>query len=315
MTSSFFLANFIILGVISAKSIWGSLYFLANRQKTTKRTVRIFFLLIPLLGKSKGEQPWGVVYDARTKQPIDPAVVTIAVHESGVGEFKQSRITDIEGRFNFLVTPGHYTLTAEKTNYSFPSKIVAGKTDGRYKNIYRGEIIEVNNPYVINLNIPMDPVNFDWNQSIKKKKKTFSLEPLKNHGRTILILSAAIAMGVYNAYYPSNLNLAIIALYLFNFLFIKKPVNQKLWGRVYYRITHEPAPMLTIKAIRQPYNLTVATTQSDHLGRYFLLLAQGKYTIEVEGPKSPGEKPQTLAKFENIEVNRKKEVVNFDIGL
>lgn len=101
----------------------------------------------------KKEKPWGVVYDSRTKLPIDPALVTIAVHENGVGEFKQTRTTDIEGRFSFLVTPGKYVLTAEKTHYRFPSRVVKGQEDGEYKNVYRGEVIEVENPYIINLNI------------------------------------------------------------------------------------------------------------------------------------------------------------------
>lgn len=305
------LLNLTLAGAITLKSVADTIYFLIHRGKITKPTVRVFYSFLPLLGKNQGEQPWGVVYDSRTKQPIDPAMVTIAVHENGVGEFKQSRVTDIEGRFSFLVTPGHYVVTAEKTHYSFPSKLVAGKTDGKFTNVYHGEVIEVINPYIINLNIPMDPVDFDWNQSIKKKEKTFLIELLKNHGRTILILSAAVATGVYNAYYPSNFNLAIIAVYLFNFLFIRKRINQKLWGRTYYKITHEAAPRLKIKAVRKPYNLTVATTQSDHLGRYFLLLAQGQYAIEVYA-----EKDQTLLKkFENIKVTKKKEIVNFDIAI
>jgi len=104
-------------------------------------------------------------------------------------------------------------------------------------------------------------------------------------------------------------------MYLFNLLFVKTYVEQKLWGTTYYKITKEPAPRLTIRAIRLPHGLTVATTQSDHLGRYFLLLAKGTYTIEVSDPGKDKSKTQVIARLENIIVTREKEVINFDIGI
>lgn len=307
--------NLIGAVVLTAISIYQTFYSIKNKKKLPTLTARIFLLFKPLLGKTQRGKPWGVVYDSVTKTPIDPAIVTIAVHENGVGEFKQERITDVEGRFSFLVTPGHYVLTAEKTNYTFPSKIVTGQSDGKYKNIYHGEVIEVENPYIINLNIPMDPAGFDWNQSIKPHSRHASFEFVKENIRNFFILNGILLSLLAYSSMPDKLALAAVPIYLFNLLFIKTYMEQKLWGTIYYKITKQPAERLTIKAIRKPYNLTVATTQSDHLGRYFLLLAKGTYAIEVSGPKKEGDSAEILAKLEDIKVTKKKEVVNFDIGI
>lgn len=295
--------------ILTLKSFLQTIDVLKNRKSKPTLQGRIFALAIPLLGKIKKENPWGVVYDAVTKKPIDPAVVTIAVHENGVGEYKQTRITDIEGRFSFLVVPARYVLTAEKTNYIFPSKIVTGREDGKYKNIYHGEVIEVENPYIINLNIPMDPQNYDWNQAIKPAGTNIK-DLITNNARAFTI-TAGIALSAY--IYTQTKNITALyptAVFLFNLLFIKTYIESKLWGNLYYKYGHTPAARLKIKAIRKPANIAVASTESDHMGRYFLLLSQGNYTIEIQD-----EKGQTLTKMENVQVTRKKEIINFDIGI
>src|SRR3990167_9570159 len=268
--------NLIGAVALTAISISQTFYTIKNRKKLPTLTARIFFLFLPLLGKTKAGKPWGVVYDALTKAPIDPVVVTIAVHENGVGEFKQERITDIEGRFSFLVTPGRYVITVEKTHYLFPSKIIKGETDGKYKNVYHGEVIEVENPYIINLNIPMDPEGFDWNQSIKPSVGNATILYLRENARNILLLTGFTLMVIAYFLSQNGWYLGIGSLYAFNALFWKIQKEQQLWGTVSYRITGELLPRVTVKAIRKPSNITVGTTTTDLLGRYFLLLSKGK---------------------------------------
>lgn len=305
--------DFVVALGLSFNSVLGNLWFFKNRLSNKPCKARIFFLFKLIDRGIKSEKSWGIVYDSVTKKPIDPATVTISLRENGVGEFKQTRITDINGRFSFLVTPGHYVITAEKTNYVFPSKVIIGKKDGKFRNIYRGEVIEVVNPYIINLNIPMDPVGFDWNQSVKKGTYHASLEFLKKNLRLITIVFGAVLAAIVDILSPVDLALIVVGIYIFNLLFVEAEIVPRLWGTVFYRLNHEPVPSLEIKAIRMPYKLTVATAVSDYLGRYFLLLAQGKYTIQVELPGVDGGKSEILKKFENIEVKKEKEVVNFDI--
>ncbi len=56
---------------------------------------------------TRKKKNWGVVFDAITKQPLDPVVVAI---KDFTGKVIQTSITDMEGRFGFIVTPGTYTI-------------------------------------------------------------------------------------------------------------------------------------------------------------------------------------------------------------
>lgn len=313
------LRGLIVLNLLTAtfltfKSIYDTISALIKIFQKQSATVRLFLPLISLIKNKSKEKPWGLVYDAVTKKPIDPAIVTIATHENGVGEFKQTRITDINGRFSFLITPGHYVLSAEKTNFTFPSKLISGNTDGKLQNVYHGEVIEVNDPYIINLNIPMDPVGFDWNQAVKPDGYNASLEFIKDKGRTIaIILGIIIALKSY-VFLPSAINIILIFVYSFNLLFVKTQITKKLWGTVYYKSDKQPVPRVSVKAINQKVNIALGHTTTDHLGRYYLLLSEGTYTIVVESTEK-NQSPKTLATVENVVVTKKNKIINFDIAV
>jgi len=92
---------------------------------------------------------WGVVYDSKTKKPIEGCIIRI--FDELNSKLLDSRVSDTEGRFEFLVKPGRYYLRIINNKYQFPSK----KSKG-----YKGEIIDISekNKGVINVKIPMDPI-------------------------------------------------------------------------------------------------------------------------------------------------------------
>lgn len=308
------LTNLLIAIYITLKSLYDSFLAVIKITRNQPAAIRIFLPFTYLIKNQSNEKPWGLVYDSVTKKPIDPAVVTIATHENGVGEFKQTRITDINGRFSFLITPGHYILTAEKTNYSFPSKIVTGPADGKLQNIYRGEVIEVNDPYVINLNIPMDPVGYDWNQAVKPDSSKAALEQIFDKGRMFIIILGITTALISYIFLPSAVNITLLFLYPFNFLFVKTQITKKLWGTVFYTANKQPVPRVTVKAINQKVNIALGHTTTDHLGRYYLLLSQGIYTIVVES-EDKNRAVKTLAKIENVQITKQNEIIDFDIAV
>src|SRR5690606_8404398 len=118
--------------------------------------------IIPLLMAlfwAKPKQAWGVIFDSQTKQPIDPAIITLT---NSKGQ-KRTTISDIYGRYQFLVEPDQYTITVQKTNYKFPSKVLNNvSTDGVYENIYSGGDFTINESGSIVYNIPMDSIAPDW---------------------------------------------------------------------------------------------------------------------------------------------------------
>jgi hypothetical protein len=112
---------------------------------------------------------WGIVYDSVSKQPLDPVIVKLLYVDS---QEVETCVTDLEGRYGFLARPGRFKIFPRKTNYSFPSARVLGDTDGIYENLYHGEFFKLaEGREVVAPNIPMDPVNIDWNQKAKKAIK------------------------------------------------------------------------------------------------------------------------------------------------
>src|SRR3990167_8656152 len=118
--------------------------------------VRMFGALLGFLGLRKKRQPWGTVYDSITKRPLDPAYVTVMQeHGSEIAD----AITDLDGRYGFLLPNGVYRIQAAKTNYQFPSKKLHGKdNDELYDNLYYGEPISANEGVLVMRNIPLDPI-------------------------------------------------------------------------------------------------------------------------------------------------------------
>ena len=89
----------------------------------------------------KRRRLWGVVYDGRSKDPIEMAVVRLFDQEHH--KLLETRVTPKSGRYSFLAEPGAYYLDVTKEGYHFPSRIVTSTIDNEYSNLYRGEIIKL----------------------------------------------------------------------------------------------------------------------------------------------------------------------------
>ena len=123
--------------------------------------------VLVFFGLRDSKRYWGIVYDSVSRQPLDPVIVKLMYVD---GHEVESRVTDMEGHYGFLARPGKFKIFARKTNYEFPSKIVTGGKDGIFENLYHGEFFTLSkDSEVVAPNIPMDPVNPDWNQEAKKK--------------------------------------------------------------------------------------------------------------------------------------------------
>ncbi len=110
--------------------------------------------------------PWGVVFDAATKEPLDPVLLTL----TGAAGQRHQAVSDIYGHYEFLVEPGTYRLTAQKSHYAFPAPSLQGKTsDGVYDDLYFGSPITVGGEGSIALNLPMEGIALDWNQWEKRR--------------------------------------------------------------------------------------------------------------------------------------------------
>ncbi|MCL5666625.1 MAG: hypothetical protein M1383_02545 [Patescibacteria group bacterium] len=267
-----------------------------------------------LSGLRKGQAYWGTVYDSVTKQPLDPVVVRLV--NAHTGKVAETCITGITGRYGFLVWPGKFKILPRKSNYAFPSQKVSGNKDGVYENLYHGEFFEISEDSdVVPFNIPMDPVNFDWNQKAKEQVVKFSpfWEHLWRRLVSLLFWFVLILALVHIFFSPSNFVYAVLGFYVAIFFLAMVIPKPRRWGRVFLGSDKNPAseglvelsfPLLPDTAIAK------AEIMAD--GKFFLRADPGKYLLKISTSLSREDKE--LQKTFSIKVGQEN-VINRNLLL
>jgi len=245
---------------------------------------RLWGLLLSALGLKKRNRPWGTIYDSVTKQPLDPAYVTLKKLHS---KEENTSITDLDGRYGFLTSPGKYIITVNKTNYVFPSKKMHGKTeDILYSNLYFGEEIKIDKAgTIISKNIPLDPIKFDWNEFAKNKKKLMKFYSQREKmikimtdwifriGFVISIISLFLVAAPYN--------LIILGLYLLLTAFRKFGLKQRAIGALTEK-NGDPLSFAVIRVFDSELKVEITNKVANKIGRYYCLVNNGKYYVKIE---------------------------------
>jgi len=276
--------------------------------------VRLWSLVLIAFGLKKRNVPWGTVYDSVTKQPLDPAYVVL---QDLMGNEVATSITDLDGRYGFLVPAGQYKMIASKTNYIFPSnKLLNKKEDELYKDLYFSEIIDVPEGGVITKNIPMDPLKFDWNEFAKKDKKLMRFfsqrdiwisrisETLFFFGLTIAIIATITTTAIYN--------IAILSVYLVLFILKRTILKPRAFGHIKQKGTKNPLSFAVVRVFFDGSNNEIIHKVTDKTGKYYCLVPNGKYYTKIES-KNPDESYSLIDTSLPIEVkngyiNKKFEV-------
>ena len=243
------------------------------------------FLLTFLLYRRRN--PWGIVYDSRTKQPLDPAMVIVTDVNSG--KDIEQKTTDIEGRYGFYLQPGTYRISAGKTHYEFPSKILMNKnSDGTYDDLYFGQEFTVppgrNRDRVVTMNIPMDSVGEDWNQLEKKRMGLMGYltkqSPIWNIIAKVLFVAGFAFSAIVTYLYPSNTNYIVLGLYVLVLILSVIGFGSITAGT----ITQAGKPLANVLVRLYNANLRTETGHrtTDSEGHYYILVPNGKYYATVE---------------------------------
>jgi hypothetical protein len=245
---------------------------------------RLWGLLLSIFGLKKRNRPWGTVYDSVTKQPIDPAYVTLKNISTGE---ENTSITDLDGRYGFLVTPGKYILSASKTNYTFPSQKMQGQMeDAMYNNLYFGEeLLLEGDSLLINKNIPIDPIKFDWNEFVKGKKKLMKFYSKRE--RVIRLITdwtfrVGFVVSVASIFLvPAPYNLIIFGLYLLLAIVRKFGLKFKALGTLLEK-DGSPLSFAIIRVFDAELKVQITNKVADKIGRYYCLVPKGKYFVKIE---------------------------------
>jgi hypothetical protein len=264
---------------------------------------RLWSLLLVALGIKKKNRPWGTVYDSVTKQPLDPAYVVLQDLD---GKEIATSITDLDGRYGFLVPPGKYRMIANKTNYEFPSKKLAGKgSDELYQELYFSDIIEIQEGDVIAKNIPMDPIKFDWNEFAKKDQhlmKFFSKRDLIiARISDILFIFGFIITLISVIAIPASYNIAILVMYVVLFILKKTILKPRAFGHIRHKETKNPLSFAILRVFFAEGDTEVIHKVTDKTGKYYCLIPNGKYYTKIE-KKNEDESYTLVHTSEPIEV-------------
>ncbi len=239
------------------------------------------------------KKPWGIVYDAESKEPLDPAIVIII--NADTGQEIDQRTTDMEGRYGFALKPGNYKMIANKTHYRFPSQILAGQSsDIVYKDLYFGEVFTINDQnkdQILTLNIPMDKIETDWNEDEKKKRAGILEYFTHNKGFWYFVFKALFVSGFITSmvilyFSPNTWNIIIASLYMI--LGIMSLYG--LGGVHTAQITQSGKPLRSaiVRVYNAHLNIEIAHRITNELGQYYILVPNGEYYITVEQKNATG---------------------------
>ena len=273
--------------------------------------IRLWNLIPTLLGFKRRKRPWGTVYDSVTKQPLDPVYVTL---KDSFGKDISTSITDLDGRYGFQVAPGNYSIVVNKANYNFPSVKLAGKTeDDLYHNLYFGGPITVESgEEIINKNIPMDAINFNWNEFEKAKNKKL----MKFYSKTelffariskILFFAGFISSIALALLEPKTFNFVILGLYVLILILAFVGIKPRAFGFVTEKETGYPLSFGVVSVFSSELGREVAHTVIGKTGRYYLLVPKGEYFIKIK-KKISEDGYQDI--FESESFNVKKGYIN-----
>ena len=253
---------------------------------------RLWTMLLSALGIKKKEKAWGVAYDAKTKQPLDP--VYISLQDEQGNEIK-SAITDLDGRYGFTIDkPGTYKIVAGKSNYAFPSKVLSGNDhDHLYQDLYFGELFTVSSAgETIIKNIPMDNINFNWNEHAKADMEVMKFYKQRDYTLTklgdILFGAGFVITAIALTVNPMLYNIVMFVMYVLLGIVRQVGVPYQKFASV-VDTDGNPVPYVLVTVYSSSTNREVKHTVADKYGRFHMILPNGLYHISIERPSGQDE--------------------------
>lgn len=239
---------------------------------------RFFFTQPFFLWRRRRRDKWGLVYNALTKQPIDLAIVRLL--DVKTKQVRQTRITDAQGRFAFLATPGSYMIQVVKPGFVFPTSVLATeKTDIDLVDLYHGETIDAQASVTLTPNIPVDPVEkVEVPQAIIRRKRW----RLVQRGLTVGgLVVALVALVIQPTPLMAVFTFAQIGAY-FLFRRLAVPPKPKNWGIVYDKTSRKPLGRVIVRIFDKKYNKLLETQVTDGDGKYAFFAGKNVYYVTAD---------------------------------
>ncbi|MFH1207743.1 MAG: carboxypeptidase regulatory-like domain-containing protein [Patescibacteria group bacterium] len=267
--------------------------------------LRFSYLWMAPIHFGKRRRPWGIVFDSTTGRPVPRTLVRIFAKE--FNKLKESQITDAEGRFGFLVSPGEYLATAGKAGFVFPSQFLRTAIVSQYEEIYRGGLFTVSpkDDGVITINIPLDP-----KLSILTKTRMKWLRLLNAVGMVLekvstpLLIAGFLLSLLTVVIEPYSTNFIIFGVYIL-LVFVKFIMGfliGRSWGLVVDEDTGQPVELAVIRIYDANTGNIMGTRVTNQLGQYTSFIMPGEYYVVIlkEGYEPFRSKPITVTKHRGL---------------
>lgn len=237
---------------------------------------RSYTWLVSLISGIKKREPWGVVYDSITKDPITRAVVRL--YRSG--ELVETAVTDIMGVFSFPSQEGECEMQVRASGYTFPSTIITSRIDGIRQNVYHGGTYIVKKGTAISVHIPLDQEVLTDLQKYVHRVWSLVLSSIILINPLLLLFGVLFSWIAYRSGYGSvNLILAAMNCIFFVFCTLRISRHWKSWGIVLDE-QGNPAGGIEIGIYDTRYNKLIDSRISDEMGRFRFILPGGRYILK-----------------------------------
>jgi hypothetical protein len=251
-------------GTLVVTASVGSASFAFNLTQLFQQLGILRFYALGFL-RFRRKKPWGRVIDGLSGKPLQVALVQI--YEDEFKKIKDAQITDAEGRFSAIVTPGRYFLKVSRTGFETQETSTINITSSEQ---------------ILNVEIALTPkiekfsVNYIRRINFLNKFKKFldAINPYLLTIGTLISLGAVIII-------PNLLNYTGFALYLvLDFLKIYFAFKYvKPYGRVLDASTKRAIPLAVVRAFEEKNHVLLGTKVTDEEGRFNFLLSPGTYYI------------------------------------
>lgn len=239
---------------------------------------QVFLGIIGVFKRKKKVLPYGYIYDAISKEPINRAIVRIYQGKKLVA----TTVSNVYGAFNASLDPGEYLLKISSVGYTFPSKLVTGSVDSPLQNIYRGGSFVIKEESPIKYSIPLDPMdpsNVDYFKTMlfgRLGKIFLALQ------KVLVIVGLLVAFFLYLRN-PVTFNLVVVLFYiplLFIHFFLSFSSQRQSFGVVKDE-KGKPLSKIVLGLREMEFEKLIAKRVTNDKGRYKFLVPGGKYRLEV----------------------------------
>ena len=280
------------LGVVGVVSVLSSAYTTSASFAASISKI-LSYLSFGFL-RLRRRKPWGRVVNNLTGRPIEGAVVKIL--DNDCRKVKETQVTDKEGRFGFLVTPGSYLIQASRGGFG-------------EKETHVFQVADIN--HAPNLEIPLEALHVGLAEYALRTARIWHwLNLFLDRLSPFTIAIGTIASILSVLLNQTLLNYTILALYAFLILLmtVVKSIAVRSFGHVLERSTAGPVPLAVVRLYDVKKNWLLGTHVTDESGRFNFLVDPGEYYVTaVKGSFAP---------FTSQPVHfSKANLLNFDIKL